>query len=110
MSRCGDDAGRFLGATFDPSGLYRFNAAARMLAEEGLTTARVSEHVAVLQANLLGRIGECGRLSEAELLNAAGGRGAGTGLPGPVGDGRRARAIDEAAADEGSAGTVLHRV
>lgn len=68
------DAGRFLGATFDPSGLYRFNAAARMLAAEGLTTARISDHVAALQADLLGRIGEAGRLAEAELLNPLDGR------------------------------------
>jgi selenocysteine lyase/cysteine desulfurase len=64
------DAGRFLGATFDPSGLYRFNAAARMLAEEGLTTARVSDHVAALEARLVG----AGPLSEAELLNPLDGR------------------------------------
>jgi len=65
------DAGRFLGATFDPSGLYRFNAAARMLADEGLTTARVSDHVAALQAELLSciEVGEAGRVSEAQLLN-----------------------------------------
>ena len=33
------DAMRFMGATFDPSALYRFNAVRRMLAENGLTTA-----------------------------------------------------------------------
>ena len=34
------DAMRFMGATFDPSALYRFNAIQRMLRENGLTTAR----------------------------------------------------------------------
>lgn len=63
------DAGRFMGATFDPSGLYRFNAVAKLLAQEGLTTASIAEHVAPLKAELLERLGECGRLAEAELLN-----------------------------------------
>lgn len=67
----GRDASRFLGATFDPSGLYRFVAAARMLEENGLTTAAVSEHVAGLQGQLLSMIasGRAGRLSQASLLN-----------------------------------------
>jgi selenocysteine lyase/cysteine desulfurase len=47
------DGRRFLGSTFDPSGLYRFNAVQRMLAENGLTTARISEHVAALQAQFI---------------------------------------------------------
>jgi selenocysteine lyase/cysteine desulfurase len=51
------DARRFLGATFDPSGLYRFNAAQRMLQENGLTTQRISTQVAALQEQLLGGIG-----------------------------------------------------
>lgn len=38
------DGRRFLGSTFDPSGLYRFNAVQRMLAREGLTTAAISDH------------------------------------------------------------------
>lgn len=61
------DAGRFLGATFDPSGLYRFNAVARMLAAEGLTTAAIAAHVAELKAQLLERLPA--PLSDAELLN-----------------------------------------
>jgi selenocysteine lyase/cysteine desulfurase len=44
---------RFMGATFDSSGLYRFNAVQRMLAENGLTTARISAHVARLQEQLI---------------------------------------------------------
>ena len=62
------DASRFLGATFDPSALYRFTAVRRMLAENGLTTARISGHVAALQRQLLGLIGNT-PLSAAELLN-----------------------------------------
>lgn len=62
------DARRFLGATFDPSALYRFNAIQRMLADNGLTTARISSHVAQLQQQLLGQLAST-PLAEAELLN-----------------------------------------
>ncbi|PKB19602.1 selenocysteine lyase/cysteine desulfurase [Novosphingobium kunmingense] len=44
------DGRRFLGSTFDPSGLYRFNAVQRMLATEGLTTADISAHCDRLKA------------------------------------------------------------
>jgi len=47
------DGRRFLGSTFDPSGLYRFNAVQDMLRREGLTTAVISDHVAGLQARFL---------------------------------------------------------
>ena len=67
------DASRFMGATFDPSGLYRFTAVRRMLAENGLTTARISEYVARLQEQLLAETGSTA-LSEAELLNPLDGR------------------------------------
>jgi selenocysteine lyase/cysteine desulfurase len=43
------DARRFLGSTFDPSGLYRFNAVQRMLKAEGLTTELISAHCAELK-------------------------------------------------------------
>ena len=62
------DATRFLGATFDPSGLYRFCFVRRMLGEQGLTTARISEHVAALQEQLLALIAST-PLGGAELLN-----------------------------------------
>jgi selenocysteine lyase/cysteine desulfurase len=62
------DATRFLGATFDPSALYRFTAVQRMLLDHGLTTARISGHVAALQAQLLDSIGGTA-LGKAELLN-----------------------------------------
>jgi selenocysteine lyase/cysteine desulfurase len=65
------DATRFLGATFDPSALYRFTAVQRMLLDNGLTTARISRHVAGLQARLLEAIGGTA-LGQAELLNPLG--------------------------------------
>ena len=67
------DAMRFMGATFDPSGLYRFNAVRRMLADNGLTTARISEHVAGLHKQLLDGIAGSA-LGGAELLNPLGDR------------------------------------
>ena len=48
------DGRRFLGSTFDPSGLYRFNAVQRMLAHEGLTTAAISAHCDALKTHFLG--------------------------------------------------------
>jgi len=43
------DAGRFLGATFDPSGLYRLDAAMRWLDEAGVTVAAIHAHAHALQ-------------------------------------------------------------
>ena len=62
------DASRFLGATFDPSGLYRFTAVRQMLAENGLTTERVSAHVEGLQRRLLASI-DGTALADSQLLN-----------------------------------------
>ncbi len=74
------DAGRFLGATFDPSGLYRFVAAGQMLEAEGLNTAAVAAHATELQTRLLAMIaaGEAGALAQAVPVN-------------PPGDGPQAR-------------------
>lgn len=49
---------RFWGATFDPSGLYRFNAAMRWMKERGLTVPRLHAHVLALQERFLRGIGE----------------------------------------------------
>jgi selenocysteine lyase/cysteine desulfurase len=62
------DARRFLGATFDPSALYRFNAIQRMLGENGLATARISSLVTELQQQLLSGLAST-PLVDAELLN-----------------------------------------
>lgn len=58
------DGRRFLGATFDPSGIYRFVAVRDMLRQEQLTTATVAAHVDGLRAQLLAELP-----IEAELLN-----------------------------------------
>lgn len=71
------DATRFMGATFDATGIYRFNAVRRMLCDNGLTTASISAHVESLQRQLVDRLAGTG-LGEAELIN-------------PPADGPRAR-------------------
>ena len=65
------DAMRFMGATFDPSALYRFNAIQRMLKENGISTDRVAAKVAALQDQMLQEIAGTA-LGEAELLNPPG--------------------------------------
>ena len=62
------DASRFMGATFDSGGLYRFNAIRRMLDGEGLTTATINTRIAGLQAMLMAAIAGTA-LADAELLN-----------------------------------------
>ena len=63
-----NDARRFLGATFDPSALYRFNAVQAMLRENDLSTETISAHVAALQARFLDAL-PATALKNAELLN-----------------------------------------
>lgn len=65
------DARRFLGATFDPSGLYRFNAVQRMLRAEALTTQRISSHTTGLQQRLLDALDDT-PLARADILNPLG--------------------------------------
>jgi selenocysteine lyase/cysteine desulfurase len=48
-----EDAYRFWGATFDPSGLYRFDAAMSWLASTGTTIADVHRHAISLQKHFL---------------------------------------------------------
>ena len=75
------DGGRFWGATFDSSALYRFNAARGMLSQAGLTTEDVAEHGRALALQFQAAVGagEAGVFGEAEILNPV------------VGDGTRAR-------------------
>jgi len=47
------DGWRFVGATFDSTGLYRFNAAMRLVAELGLSVEAIHRHVRGLQERLL---------------------------------------------------------
>lgn len=55
----GADASRFAGSTFDPSGLYRFNAVQRWLVglgDDGSMSAHAAYAVAILQERLLNRL------------------------------------------------------
>lgn len=61
-----DDARRFMGSTFDPSGLYRFNAVRRMLDAEGLDTVAIARHARRLQEQFL----QNAHLPDLELLNS----------------------------------------
>lgn len=58
------DARRFLGATFDPSGIYRFVAVRDMLHHEALGTAEIAAYTQRLKAQLLANLP-----LPAELLN-----------------------------------------
>ena len=64
------DGMRFMGATFDPSGLYRFNAVRDLLETEGLDTEAISAHVKALRDKLEAAIatGQAGVLREAVIL------------------------------------------
>ncbi|MEZ5065782.1 MAG: aminotransferase class V-fold PLP-dependent enzyme [bacterium] len=50
------DGGRFLGATFDPTGAYRFRAVMDLLAREGIDPAAIHAHVRALQERFLGHV------------------------------------------------------
>ena len=67
------DAMRFMGATFDPSALYRFNAIQHMLKDNGITTNRIAARVANLQMQLLHSIADTA-IGGAELLNPIDGK------------------------------------
>ncbi len=53
-----NDGFRFMGATFDPVGLYRFNAVARLFESQGFTIAAIDAHVKSLQRLFLDRLGQ----------------------------------------------------
>jgi selenocysteine lyase/cysteine desulfurase len=61
---------RFLGATFDPVGLYRFNAVMDWLAGLGLTVDAIHAHVHALQRDFIDRLATLGlaALSPAQLV------------------------------------------
>jgi kynureninase len=59
---------RFMGATFDPTPLYRFNAVQDWLLREGITVAAIRAHVEKLQRRFLDWRGRTGALPGAELL------------------------------------------
>lgn len=67
----GDDGTRFLGATFDPSGLYRMRAVFEWMGSVGLTVADVHEHAILLQKRLLAGLDVSPTLAAARLVTPA---------------------------------------
>jgi selenocysteine lyase/cysteine desulfurase len=63
-----DDGWRFMGATFDPSGLYRFNAVMRWLSGEGITPGIINAHAVALQHSFLRRVAGSAAFREAKLV------------------------------------------
>lgn len=64
----GSDGGRFLGATFDPSGLYRQRAVFRWLDGLGLDTPAIHAHVIALQERFLSGVETLPPLAGARLV------------------------------------------
>jgi kynureninase len=64
------DGWRFMGATFDPSGLYRFNAVMRWLQDEGITPPVIHAHAQALQQNFVHRARSCALFEDASLVVA----------------------------------------
>jgi kynureninase len=66
-----EHAGRFLGSTFDPSGLYRFVNVMDMLAREGVTSTILREHARTLSDVFLGALGNATQLQQRDLVLAS---------------------------------------
>jgi len=71
----GDDGSRFLGATFDPSGLYRLAAVFDWIDEISLTVEAIHAHASVLAALFLKEIAGVAPLQQARLVTPAAPRG-----------------------------------
>lgn len=63
-----EDGWRFMGATFDPSGLYRFNAAMRLLSDKNVTVAAIHEHAQSLKRRFLQGAERCAGFSSQDLV------------------------------------------
>jgi selenocysteine lyase/cysteine desulfurase len=68
------DGARFVGASFDPSGLYRMNAVMRWMASIGVGPAEAHARAVAMQAGLLAALDRAGvaGLTSAELIVPAG--------------------------------------
>ncbi|WP_342358409.1 aminotransferase class V-fold PLP-dependent enzyme [Terrarubrum flagellatum] len=65
-----EDGWRFMGATFDPSGLYRMRATLGWLANEDVGPAELHSHAVALQERFLDAVAarRCGPFEEAQLV------------------------------------------
>jgi len=64
----GEDGSRFLGATFDVSGIYRFNAVQDWLQREGLTVESMLAHGRRIERAFLEALTETTRVTRTELM------------------------------------------
>lgn len=66
-----NDAFRFFGATFDASGLYRFNAVMRLFKDQGLSVTKIHDYVLDLKKYLLNQLSSAAKLEFglADLIN-----------------------------------------
>jgi kynureninase len=71
----GTDGSRFLGATFDPSGLYRLGSVLDWIESIGLTVPAIHAHVLALQERFLEEISSVAVLREARLVTPRAERG-----------------------------------
>ncbi|MCB5175816.1 aminotransferase class V-fold PLP-dependent enzyme [Microvirga lenta] len=63
-----EDGWRFMGATFDPSGLYRFNAVMRWLVGASMTAEAIHDHVTALQQDLVRQAAHCAGFDPSSLV------------------------------------------
>jgi selenocysteine lyase/cysteine desulfurase len=59
-----EDGSRFLGATYDPTPLYRLDAVMSMLEREGITTLEIDERAKTLQALFVEQLGAARSLGQ----------------------------------------------
>ena len=67
-----ENGGRFLGATFDPTAWYRFNAVQALLEKRQISVSDIHAHVRSLQERFLAGLPDAGPLSEDQLIPSAG--------------------------------------
>ncbi len=63
-----DDGQRFMGSTYDPTGLYRLNAVMDWMQREKFTVAQIHQHAQEMQALFFDLVTRHGLLKDAELI------------------------------------------
>ena len=67
-----DDGGRFLGATFDPTAWYRFNAAQKLLQARKVSVSDIHAHARTLQKRFVAGLGSQSPLRAEQLIPGPG--------------------------------------
>ncbi len=63
-----DDGQRFMGGTYDPTGLYRLNAVMDWMQREGFSVQQIHQHASEMQALFFDLVTRHGLLKDAELI------------------------------------------